>query len=149
MGRIKLAFDFDGVLNRLPKPFEIFMRYTAPDDLLSRAKLGKLKIIIVIFIAHLPFNLNGRVIDTIPRDATIISGRTTNRKKAEHLLRKLGFKNICFRETLEISELSFKIKTCKELGVEILVEDRLYILKRIRANGITGVDIREWVKPSA
>jgi hypothetical protein len=147
LGRIKLAFDFDGVLNKLPKPFEIFMRYTGPNDPFSKAGLWSLKIAIVFIIARLPFNLNGKVLDKIPRDSVIISGRTTKSKKAEHLLRKIGFKHICFRETIQTSELEFKIQTAKSLGIDMFVEDRLYVLERLRANGINGVDIREWVKP--
>jgi len=146
MGRIRLAFDFDGVLNRLPKPFEIFMRYSGPNDVFSRTGLDKLEKIIVLLIAIFPLNLNGKIINAIPKDSIVISGRTTQREKAEYLLRRVGLSNLYFRQTLEIPETTFKIETCKKLGVELFVEDRTYVIERLKANGINGVDVREWVK---
>lgn len=146
MGKLKLAFDFDGVINRLPTPFGLFMRYSSPYDILNRTGLGKLEKLIVLFIAIMPLNLNGKVINTIPKDSTIISGRTIQRKKAERLLRRIGLKNLYFRNTLEVPETTFKIETCKRLGIDLFIEDRLYVIERIKVNGITGVDVREWVK---
>lgn len=139
----KLGFDFDGVLNRLPKPFEAFMRYAYPDDILKRAGLGKLREIIFKLIAQLPMTLDGRIIDAIPRSAPIISGRFTRKEVAKKKLKKLGFYNFHFRKDHSIHETVFKINKCKDLKIDIYFEDRLYVVKRLRANGIEAIDIRE------
>lgn len=143
MKKEKLGFDFDGVLNRLPKPFEIFMRYTSPDDILMRAGLGKLRGIIFKLIAQLPMTLDGRIIDAVPRDSPIISGRFTRSKIAKEKLKKLRFYNFHFRKDHSIHETVFKINKCKELKIDFYFEDRLYVIKRLKANGIKAIDIRE------
>jgi len=122
------------------------MRYSSPNDIFHRAGLDKLERLLVTIIAVLPLNLDGKFINSVPKNSVVISGRITQREKAERLLRRSGFKNLYFRDTLEISETAFKIKTSKNLGILVFVEDRLYVIERLRANGINGVDVREWAK---
>lgn len=144
---LRVAFDFDGVINRLPKPFEIFMRYAAPNDLLMRSKLGFIKGIILNIIAYLPLVIDGKLVDMLPRNIIIVSGRYQRVDEIENKLSKLGFKNIYFRKTHSIHETVFKIRKCKDLNVDIFVDDRIYVINRLSMNGINGVDIREWAKP--
>lgn len=144
MGRIKIAFDFDGVLNRLPKPIERFMRSFRPNSIINKNYL--LTEIIFNIIVRLPIVLDGRLLDYIPRNTAIISGRCTRVNEIKKKLVKLGFNNLHFRNDISIKETSFKIHKCKELGIKIFFEDRLYVIERLRANGIIGVDIREWEK---
>lgn len=142
LGRV--GFDFDGVLNKLPTPFRIFMRHVEPNDIWS--KMTRIRTILFSIILCLPVILNGELIDDLPRNVFIISGRPTRFSKIDAKLRRLGFKNIYFRGNNNVSETAFKIEMCKKFDIDIFVEDRLYVIRRLEVNGIIGVDVREWAK---
>lgn len=138
-----VGYDFDGVLNRLPKPFEIFMRYTGPHDLLEQPRLKWLKLGILFFISALPINLDGEILDKVSRENPIISGRLNMHEEITSSLQKLGFSKIYLRPYASFSETEYKILKCKELKVSKFYEDRLYVIKRLQANGINAIDARE------
>jgi len=89
---------------------------------------------------------NIRILDNISRDSYIISGRINKHSEIKRNLRNLGFSNIYLRPNDRIPETSFKIKMCKKLGITLYIEDRLYVIKRLRFNKINAKDVREWEK---
>lgn len=142
------AFDFDGVLNRLPKPFEIFMRYTKNDDILERAGFRALKYLILKIICRLPLILDGSSFKRIDfsKEVYVISGRLNKHEEIRRKLSKFPFKEIYLRPDHSIHETVYKINKSKELKIDLFVEDRLYVIKRLKANGINAKDVKKWKK---
>lgn len=119
------------------------MNNLRPDDIWERSHLGKLRSFILKVYSYLPFILNGRVVDKIPRDIFIISGRVIKRSDARRLLEKYGFRFFFFRPSNKIGELEWKLRICKLLGVTEFYDDRPYIVERLRANGFNAKLWRE------
>lgn len=134
---------FDGVFNRILPPMHWVMIYSRPNDLIRRAHLEKFRTLLIRLYGYLPFLLDGKSIDRIPRDAIVISARTLHHEIAEEKLRELGFKYLYFRNNLRISEFEWKLRMCKSVGITEFYDDRPYIVERLRANGIEAKLWRE------
>lgn len=117
------------------------MVYSRPNDLIRRAHLDSFRILLIRLYGYLPFLLDGKSIDRIPRDAIVISARTLGREKAEKELRDLGFKYLYFRNNLNISEFQWKVRMCKSLSITEFYDDRPCIVEKLRENGI---DAKLW-----
>lgn len=117
------------------------MFYSRPNDIFERSHLTKLRSFIIRIHSYLPFTLDGKTIDYLPRETIVISGRTMRSKVAEKQLKELGFRYLFFRPTLKISELEWKIRMCKILGITEFYDDRPYIVMKLRENGI---DAKLW-----
>lgn len=133
-----IALDYDGVLNKLFPPMQWIMFYSRPNDIVERTHLTKLRSFIIRIHSYLPFSLDEQIIDYLPRDIIVISGRTLRSKVAERELKELGFRYLFFRPTLKISELEWKIRMCKILGITEFYDDRPYIVEELRQNGINA-----------
>lgn len=136
-----VGIDFDGVFNRLIPPMQWMINSLRPDDIWDRSHLNKLRSFILKTYSYLPFSLDGRVVNKIPRNVYIISGRIIKRSDAIKLLEKYGFRFFFFRPNNKIGEVEWKLKMCKLLGVTEFYDDRPYVVERLRANGI---DAKLW-----
>ena len=91
----------------------------------------------------MPLRIDKDFIKTMSKDCVIISGRVNKHNKIIEIFKKFGIINIHLRPNHKISETEFKINKCKELKVTTYYDDRKYIVKRLKANGIDARDINE------
>jgi hypothetical protein len=131
-----LGTDFDGIFNVLLPPIQKIMYDMRPGDLWERSHLTKIRVLIVKLYSYLPFILNGDVVNTTPRNAYIISGRIIRSSAAKKSLEKYGFRFFFFRPNSKISELEWKLRMCKLLGITEFYDDRPEIVKQLRMSGI-------------
>ena len=146
-GKRKVAFDFDGVLNRVPDPFEYFMRHTHKEDILDRAGLYPLKIFFIRqIVARLPFILDGEIFDKIDwkNQNHVISGRVEEREEVRKILSKFPFYGIHMRNTVSVTESNYKRLTIERLGIAEYVEDRLSVIEDLKRAGINVKDVKRW-----
>jgi len=143
-----VAWDFDGVLNKLPKPFELFMRHLGTKPF----EKGWFKTLEGIFIreiiGRLPFILDDEIFKKIDwnNDNYVITGRLQRHEEIAYTLNKFPFVKFYMRNSVSVTESQYKIRINKKIKSELYVEDRLRVIRKLRENGINVKDVRKWTK---
>lgn len=138
-----IGLDVDGVIRKLPFPFNLIMKYSSPTDILERARLHIIKKIIIHFIIfYCPFILNGDFIAKFQgKNVIIISGRREKIKEIIPILKRyLHIKKIYFRGNRPLYEEEWKLKICKKEKIDLFYEDRKFVLLYLRRNGINALE---------
>jgi len=139
-----IGLDIDGVLRKLPLPIRYAMKYSSPTDIFEKARLGFIKRrVLQGLILYTPFILNGPLIERFKtQEVVIISSRKEDCEELSSLFQRyLKVKSFYCRGNQSIYEKDFKLKYCRQANIQVFYEDRKYIVKFLRENGINVVEV--------
>ena len=120
--RKRIGLDFDGVLNKLPYPFALYMRKTNPNDILERSHLHFVKEWVIKIIIKLPIILDGSKFKKLKSNNNyyVISGRIGRTEEITKKLKKVyPFKGIYLRGSENISEIGFKLRIIRKKKINL------------------------------
>lgn len=138
--KVRIALDLDGTLNRLPYPFEWFLRHRTGNATF-------LDLLLLRLIEKLPLSLDDRLLSSIPGgwEVYIITARMgeKNQKTRKQLEKYSLFKEVIFRSSFDVSESFYKIYTAQKKKIDYFFDDRIDTLQALKEAGIEAVDIHE------